>query len=187
MKLALIGHGKMGQLIEQHALAKGHMIIDRQTSSSSECACVEADVLIDFSHPSNALASIKKAAKLRKNLVMGTTGWYQHLDEVQKIVNDAGIGFIYAANFSLGMAFFYQIVAKAAQLIASFDDYDVSGYEIHHNKKVDAPSGAARELMQLLNAQMPRKQETLISPASGSEVPPEPIPSFLTLLPIPLH
>jgi len=158
MKLALIGYGKMGQLIERLALSKKHTIVAKLTSSSHDASLMDTDVLIDFSHPDNALNSIKMAAKLKKNLVMGTTGWYSHMDEVKSIIKDAGIGFIYAPNFSLGSALFHDMISYAAKLMAPFDNYDVNAFEIHHQNKVDSPSGTAKALMHQLNTLIPRKQ-----------------------------
>lgn len=165
MKIAIIGYGKMGKMIEQSALSKGHSIIAKidpkcppHTSITAK-ALADTDVCIDFTHPSCALEHIKQVAALKKNLVMGTTGWYEHLDEARHIVEKAGIGFVYAPNFSLGIALFLDIIAKAAAAIAPFDNYDVSGLEIHHSQKIDKPSGTAKSIIAGLQAHMPSRQD----------------------------
>jgi 4-hydroxy-tetrahydrodipicolinate reductase len=136
MKLALLGYGKMGKLIENLALEKGHTIVPLQ----------HADVALDFSHPDAVIKHIKEAAKLQKPLVMGTTGWYDHLDEAKSIVKKNNIGFIYSPNFSLGIQLFLQIVEAAAKIISPFKEYDASGVEYHHRQKVDNPSGTAKAI-----------------------------------------
>lgn len=162
MKIVLIGYGKMGRLIEEIALQKEHTIIARihpsgALSSIDENLIRHADMCIDFSTPESALPNIRTIAALKKNIVMGTTGWYEHLDEVKQIVQENQIGFLFSPNFSIGVHLFKNIVESAAQLINEFEDYDVAGYEIHHNQKADSPSGTAKSIVHTLLEKIKRK------------------------------
>lgn len=134
MKIALFGHGNMGTEVE-------HLI--NQSDEHRIVPIEQADVVIDFTSPEIVMENIRKVASLGKNMVVGTTGWYEHLEEVEKIVEKSGIGLIYAQNFSVGANIFFQIIANAARLFDKFEGYDVYGLEIHHKGKKDAPSGTA--------------------------------------------
>ena len=130
MKIALHGYGKMGKAIER--------LHDGPIVPVEEC-----DVLIDFSHADAVLDCVDKACAAGCNLVIGTTNWEQHLPEVKKRVEEAKIGALYASNFSIGMALFTKLAEQAKALLA---EYDVSGVEVHHSAKKDAPSGTAKQL-----------------------------------------
>ncbi len=157
MKIALLGYGKMGKMIER--IAHRHemevaikywdenllMVNDKTREDLSDVSA-----LIDFSVPEAAFENIKKAAALKKNLVVGTTGWMEHLDDARQIVENAGIGFVYASNFSLGVNLFYRIVSYAGKLMSSFEGYDPYIEEAHHQFKKDAPSGTGIVLQQKL-------------------------------------
>lgn len=165
MKIALIGYGKMGKMVERAALAKGHQIavkIDPKCPHTriSKEILVGVDLCIDFTRPSCALDNLQRLADLGKSVVMGTTGWYSNLDHAKQIVASSGIGFLYAPNFSLGIALFLKMVAQAAQTVAPFSAYDVSGLEIHHQQKADSPSGTAKALSEQITAHLPRKQDS---------------------------
>lgn len=162
MKIVLLGYGKMGRLIEEIALQKEHCVVAKVHPSGplatiKDTILQQADICIDFSNPESALENIRTIAKMKKNLVMGTTGWYEHLEEAKNIVKQSGIGFLYSPNFSIGVHLFKNIVEKAAILLNHFDDYDVCGFEIHHNEKVDAPSGTAKSLVHSLLDKIERK------------------------------
>jgi len=157
MKIALIGYGKMGRLIED--IARRHDIetvthftrnhpfrADEATGES----LAEVNALIDFSAPQAVLENIRAAAALSRHIVIGTTGWHNQLDEAKKIVESGNIGLVYGSNFSLGVNLFYQIVERAAQLFSSFDNYDPFLEESHHKFKKDAPSGTALVLQKIL-------------------------------------
>jgi 4-hydroxy-tetrahydrodipicolinate reductase len=166
MKIALIGYGKMGKMVELAAGSKGHDIVAKidphqQMQSITQESINNADVCIDFTHPVSVLKNIKEIASLGKNIVMGTTGWYHHMDEVKKIIRETDIGFLYSPNFSLGVALFLEIVEQAASLISPFDTYDVGGYEVHHQQKVDSPSGTAKAIAERLLANISRKKEVV--------------------------
>ncbi|MBA3815377.1 MAG: 4-hydroxy-tetrahydrodipicolinate reductase [Parachlamydiaceae bacterium] len=166
MKIALIGYGKMGKMVEMAAKSKGYSItaiIDPHLENNiiTKDSVNTADVCIDFTNPSSALDNIKALASLGKNIVMGTTGWYNDIDGVKRIVEQANIGFLYSPNFSIGVALFLEIVSQAAALISPFDAYDVGGYEIHHSQKADFPSGTAKAISQRLLSNIPRKKEVI--------------------------
>lgn len=155
MKIVLIGYGKMGCMVEQAAMRRGHDIIgicgsSHERSSGrgvSEKLVAEADICIDFSHPDVVLNHIKILMALKKTMVIGTTGWDAHLPWVNDSIAKADVGLIHGPNFSVGVNLFYRIVANASALLR---DYDVGIIEEHHRHKADSPSGTARQLASLL-------------------------------------
>lgn len=160
MKIALIGYGKMGRLIDKIAQQKAHTIVSRMSRKVDHQALQDADICIDFSHPEAVLDNILHAATRGKNIVVGTTGWYDQLDTARKIVEKYGIGLFYAPNFSIGIHLFLKIVADAARLLDA-TEYDVGIVEEHHNKKADSPSGTGLALAQTLMNHMKRKTEVV--------------------------
>lgn len=144
MDIALIGTGKMGKLVEQLAVQRGHRVIGGY-HPLQDYSLDGADVCIDFSHPGVVMKNIELVADQGKNLVMGTTGWESSLDQVKEIVERSGIGFLYSPNFSIGVHLFMEIVKNAMKTVETMG-YDIAGLEMHHNEKVDAPSGTAKEL-----------------------------------------
>ncbi len=160
MKIALIGYGKMGKLIGEMALQHEHKIVATINSSQeiTRELVEHAEVCIDFSHPDTILDNIKRLAELNKNIVVGTTGWYDHVDIVRRIVETHKIGLIYSPNFSIGINLFLRIVKEAASLMNHFDEYDVGASEIHHSQKADSPSGTAKALTSLLVDHIDRKK-----------------------------
>lgn len=148
MKIALIGYGKMGKLVEKCASEAGHEIVAKIAPSLSNRITAQniadADVSIDFTAPDAVLENVRLLASLKKNIVIGTTGWEKEHATVAKIVADEGIGLLYDANFSMGMHCFLQLVQEAARLFFSVEGYDVAGIESHHLQKRDAPSGTAK-------------------------------------------
>jgi 4-hydroxy-tetrahydrodipicolinate reductase len=157
MKIALIGYGKMGRLIEAVAQRHDIEVVTRftrahplRTGEETRQTLHEVATLIDFSAPDAVLENIRTAAALSLNMVIGTTGWHNRLDEARKIVASSNIGVVYASNFSLGVNLFYQIAARAAQLFSAFDSYDPFIEESHHKFKRDAPSGTALVLQKTL-------------------------------------
>lgn len=151
MKIGLIGYGKMGRLVEEIALARGHSVeqIICRMDGLSEPSMV-ADIYIDFSHPSSVLQHVKEIAKCRKNMVIGTTGWYEAQDAVCEIVKEFDTGIVYGPNFSLGVNLLYHIASYAASLLK---EYEVGVVEEHHLRKADSPSGTAKRLAEIIGAQ----------------------------------
>ena len=103
----------------------------------------KADVAIDFTSPDVVVKNIDQIAKLGVNMVIGTTGWYKDMEKVKKIVSKSKIGLVYSPNFSIGVNVFLKITEYASKLFAKFPDYDAYGLEVHHKAKLDAPSGTA--------------------------------------------
>ena len=153
MNIAVIGYGKMGQLIEKLSFQRGHnisIICDDSNWSSNDLSGV--DVAIEFSNPQSALDNIYKCLKARVNVVVGTTGWYKELKKVETWVEEFNCGFIAATNFSIGVNIFYEINKKLASLMNKNSDYRASVVETHHLQKLDTPSGTAITLAdQIIN------------------------------------
>jgi len=167
MKIALIGYGKMGKMLHHELVLRGHTlssIVDPKmapfTTLTAE-SIKEADVCIDFSNPETVFSNIKFIVHQNKPLVVGTTGWDEHLLEVKALIEKTKTPFIYAPNFSIGVALFTQLIEKAAQLMKSQEAYDVAGLEIHHNQKIDKPSGTAKALAKILNNTLSRKKGSI--------------------------
>ncbi len=178
MNIALIGYGKMGRIIEQVAMQRKHVIVaridptaqDATAQRISEASIQHADICIDFSHPSAVLANLKNISALGKPVVVGTTGWLEHLEEAQSLVQQRNIGFLHASNFSIGMNVMFRVLEYAATLMDVFPEYDVAGYELHHSKKLDSPSGTAKSLLDILLKNIERKK-TVASDAVQGEIP----------------
>ncbi|HKV41003.1 MAG TPA: 4-hydroxy-tetrahydrodipicolinate reductase [Blastocatellia bacterium] len=157
MKLALFGYGKMGRLVEQAAARHGFEVVAVvDPEGGSRGAPGDADVWIDFSEPESAIENMKMAAAARMPIVVGTTGWYNRIDEAKRLVADSGIGLVYGSNFSLGVNLTFKIVQRAAELFGRFAEYDPFIEEAHHKFKKDAPSGTAIFLERILKEKYTR-------------------------------
>jgi 4-hydroxy-tetrahydrodipicolinate reductase len=144
MKIAFIGYGKMGKAIETLALEKGYTITARiDENNQSEANTFTADVAIEFTNPESAHKNVISCLKRGIPVVCGTTGWLQHLPEVEKLCLDNNGTFFYASNYSIGVNLFFQLNEKLAALLKPFPQYAASMEEIHHIHKKDAPSGTA--------------------------------------------
>lgn len=165
MKVAIIGYGEMGHLIERCALDRKLEIVSiidpfhpKATHKAfSEDAMKEVEVCICFSQPSVALSNIEDICRFNKNAVIGTTGWTKHMNQVRKLVESSNIGLVYSSNFSIGVNIFFKMVEQAAQIMNQFEMYDVLGLEAHHNRKMDSPSGTAKTIANLLLQKIDRK------------------------------
>ena len=156
-KLALVGYGNMGRLLERLAPDFGFEValkLDEFNNIDGEGITAEnfqgVDVAVDFSSPTVVAENAEKIASLGVNLVIGTTGWLDQLPRVEAALERDKIGVVHGANFSVGVLAFYGIVAAAARILADQDDYDCWAYEAHHNKKKDAPSGTMLRLLQVM-------------------------------------
>src|SRR5579875_539287 len=169
MKISIIGYGKMGRTIHEVAKEMGidvSSIIDPTDpnathSSITKEAMENVDVVIDFSSPKAVLSNVEKVASFKRNIVMGTTGWYENLNYVKEVVQKNDIGFIYSPNFSIGVNIFFNIVERAAELVNNYQWYDAYVYEAHHNQKLDSPSGTAKQLGQIILSKIQRKKKML--------------------------
>lgn len=146
MKIALLGYGKMGQVIERIALERGHEIVLKKDQFNTYEGLETANVAIDFSVPSAAVANISACFNNNIPVVSGTTGWLEHYDEMITLCNEKKGGFISSSNFSLGVNIFFELNEHLAKIMAKFDNYKVDMEEIHHTQKLDAPSGTAISL-----------------------------------------
>lgn len=146
MKIALLGYGKMGKVIEKIALERGHEIVLRKSSTSAYDGLENADVAIDFSIPSAAVSNITKCLQLNVPIVSGTTGWLDDYPKMVALCKKKKGAFIYGSNFSLGVNLFFELNNYLAKMMSKFNQYSVSMEEIHHTQKLDAPSGTAISL-----------------------------------------
>jgi 4-hydroxy-tetrahydrodipicolinate reductase len=168
MRIALIGFGKMGREIDSIAREQGETVarVFELGSEVSPAALGDIDVCIDFSMPDAVLSNIHAAVQAKRDIVVGTTGWYQHLPELKDRVKDSGL--LYSANFSLGMNVFFRMVRHAAELMNRATEYDPFVHEIHHRQKIDSPSGTALRLGQILVDAIDRKKTILGKPPEGN-------------------
>src|SRR6218665_24671 len=146
MKIALLGYGKMGQIIERIAIERGHEIVLRKTSSNSYEGLEQADVAIDFSVPDVAVQNITTAINQGIPVVSGTTGWLENYHGIVNLCKEKNAAFLYGSNFSLGVNIFFELNNYLAKMMAKFKEYNVSMEEIHHTHKLDKPSGTAISL-----------------------------------------
>ena len=143
MKIALLGYGKMGKVIERIALERGHEIVLRKTSSDTFEDLHKADVAIDFSIPDAAITNISTCLNQGIPVISGTTGWLENYHEMVKLCEEQNGAFIYGSNFSLGVNIFFELNDYLAKMMSKLDQYKVEMEEIHHTQKLDAPSGTA--------------------------------------------
>lgn len=146
MKIALLGYGKMGKVIERIALERGHEIVLRKNISDSFEGLLNADVAIDFSAPDAAVSNISTCLTSGIPIVSGTTGWLEHYDKMVTLCTEKNGAFIYGSNFSLGVNLFFELNNYLAKMMSKFSQYQVEMEEIHHLQKLDAPSGTAISL-----------------------------------------
>ena len=169
MNILILGRGKTGSIVQEAATKRKHHVRVAGATENANGAALTADNLqdvaavIDFTTPRCVLANIEACVRAGKNIVVGTTGWYKEIDWVRKLVEQHGTGLVYAANFSLGVNLFFEVVRTAAAALQH--DYSGQIFERHHVHKKDAPSGTAIAI------------QNVIRDASGSKEGPE-ITSF---------
>jgi len=154
MKLALHGYGKMGHAVEKVAKEAGHEIVDANS----------AEVLIDFSSAKGVDDAVAIACKRKIDLVIGSTGWNDRMDDVRKQIEKAGIGCVYASNFSPGANVVFALAKRAGELFRRFPQYAAGIEERHHSQKKDAPSGTALRIAKEAGSSPP-----IVSSRVGSE------------------
>ena len=190
MNIGLIGYGKMGCLLEERLLEKGH-VVTAMVDPFALCISLgtpfyatleeaigselkKVDAVFEFTHPDSAAENLLLLAREKIPVVCGTTGWFDKLPEVSRAVETAGSSLVWSSNFSLGVNLFYRIASNAAKLMDTFEEYDVAGFETHHNQKADSPSGTAKTLVEKVLAQMTRKKkavyDTLDRKPAGDEL-----------------
>ena len=143
MKIALLGYGKMGKVIERIALERGHEIVLKKDHDNTFEGLLNADVAIDFSVPDSAVGNISECLNNGIPVISGTTGWLTDYPKMAQLCEEKNGSFIYASNFSLGVNVFFELNEYLAKMMANLKQYRVSMEEIHHTQKLDAPSGIA--------------------------------------------
>ena len=156
MKIALVGYGKMGKIIEEIALKRGHEIVAKLNETPNSENLNNPDVAIEFSQPEVAFENIKNCLQLNVPVICGTTGWLNQKPEIEKIASENGTGFLYGSNFSLGVNLFFELNEKLELLMKNFDEYNCQLEEIHHTHKKDAPSGTAISVAEGIIKQNPK-------------------------------
>jgi 4-hydroxy-tetrahydrodipicolinate reductase len=149
VRVAVVGHGKMGHEVEAVLKERGHEAVVVTKGAAFPTGCT---VGIDFTRADAVPANVEAALKAGARYVVGTTGWSDRLEQVQRTVTQAGGGLVHAANFSVGVNLFYKVVRDAAALLARFPDYDPYVLERHHRQKKDAPSGTAKVLAGIISS-----------------------------------
>src|SRR5258708_16524437 len=152
MKLAIIGYGKMGRLIEQLAPEYGFTSIVTLDIGDDFAKAEGADVAIEFTAPEAVPGNLEKLAAMKLPVVVGTTGWLKHLDQVRAVVEKNGSALVWSPNFSVGVNVFLRVVREAARLLADEAEYGAWAWEIHHDTKKDAQSGTMIKLVEEMRA-----------------------------------
>lgn len=148
MKIALLGYGKMGKVIEQVAMQRGHDIVLKVDENTEVYDISIAEIAIDFSVPSAAVTNISDCLNKGIPVISGTTGWLGDYDKIIDLCKNKNGAFIYASNFSLGVNIFFELNKNLAKMMKNLSQYKVSLEETHHTQKLDAPSGTAITLAQ---------------------------------------
>lgn len=169
MRIGLWGYGKMGHEIEQQALLRGHEIVwrldEQNISEFSDNDLKTADVGIEFTAPHAVVSNIMRAMKINLPLVVGTTGWYAHLEEIRKACISGNHSLLYGTNFSVGVNILFAVNTYLARIMNRYPQYEPVITEIHHTQKLDAPSGTAITLAESLIHENDRKSYWVNQPA----------------------
>jgi len=170
MKIALLGYGRMGKEIEKIALSRGHEIVIRKDVDDVIDINL-ADVAIDFSVPTSAYNNISNCINNNVPVISGTTGWLDKYEDAVALCKEKNSGFIYASNYSLGVNIFFELNKQLAKMMSSLEDYNISMEEIHHTKKLDAPSGTAITLAEGIIENSAKNNWELGDNASEENIP----------------
>jgi 4-hydroxy-tetrahydrodipicolinate reductase len=170
MKIALLGYGRMGKKIEEIAISRGHRVIIKK-ELNEEYDISLADIAIDFSVPSAAFNNISNCFNNNIPVICGTTGWLEKYDDAVHLCKEKKGAFIYASNFSLGVNIFFELNNQLAKMMNALEDYTISMEEIHHIKKLDAPSGTAITLAEGIINNSSKKEWILGENGSKKEIP----------------
>jgi|TARA_B110001454_G_C12708064_1_gene429469 4-hydroxy-tetrahydrodipicolinate reductase len=170
MKIALLGYGRMGKKIEEIAISRGHRVIIKKELNEDYDISL-ADIAIDFSVPSAAFNNISNCFNNNIPVICGTTGWLEKYDDAVHLCKEKKGAFIYASNFSLGVNIFFELNNQLAKMMNALKDYTISMEEIHHIKKLDAPSGTAITLAEGIINNSSKKEWILGENGSKKEIP----------------
>jgi 4-hydroxy-tetrahydrodipicolinate reductase len=174
MSLLILGRGKTGTLVAEVARERKHHIRIAGAKENDACAALtpeklrDVDVVIDFTTPDSVIANIEATVTLGKNMVVGTTGWYRELDRIRELVKLHDTGFLYAANFSIGVNLFFDIARTAAAALQH--EYTGQIFERHHAHKQDAPSGTAIAIQRVIREASGKDEEIEIISFREGEV-----------------
>lgn len=173
LKIALIGFGSMGKEIKNIAFKRDIIIteifeIDRKILPDKN---YDFDVAVDFGFSEFVIENLEILSQLKKNVVIGTTGWYDRIIEARTIVEKSGIGCVYGSNFSVSMHLYFKIIELASKMINKMPDYDIMIHEIHHKRKKDSPSGTALTLADIILNNVKAKKEILPEKTEGQIIP----------------
>lgn len=170
MRIALLGYGRMGKEIEKIAISRGHEIVIKK-DVDTEIDITLADVAIDFSIPNSAFNNISNCIENKVPVISGTTGWLDKYNDAVKLCEEKKGAFIYASNFSLGVNIFFELNKQLAKMMSNLEDYNISMEEIHHTKKLDAPSGTAITLAEGIIENSTKKDWELDKTTSEENIP----------------
>ena len=171
MKIALLGYGRMGQTIEQIAIKRGHTIVLKVDKGDTTFDITKADVAIDFSIPDVAFNNISMCLNNQVPIISGTTGWLHDYDKAISLCKEKKGAFIYASNYSLGVNIFFELNKMLAKMMSNLKQYNVSLEEIHHTKKLDAPSGTAISLANDIIAKHKTYENWALHEGNGTTIP----------------
>ena len=174
LNLALLGYGKMGKAVAQLAPQRDFrvgLILTSQSNPNGSAVTREnfhgIDVCVDFTTPRVVVDNLRRVAALGCDLVVGTTGWDDKLEEVRQVVESSGVGLVHGANFSIGVQLFYRTARAAVEIFSRFPHYEPYIIETHHRFKKDAPSGTALELRQQVEPALPGREIGIASVRAG--------------------
>lgn len=170
MKIALVGYGKMGKIIEEIAQKRGHEIVARLKETPTAENLNNPDVVIEFSIPEAAYSNIKACLENNIPVICGTTGWLDKRAEINQIALENGTAFLYGSNFSLGVNLFFALNEKLADLMKNVDEYNVQLEEIHHIHKKDAPSGTAISIAEGIFKNNPKFDAWKLEETQGNQL-----------------
>ncbi|MBP6385898.1 MAG: 4-hydroxy-tetrahydrodipicolinate reductase [Pseudarcicella sp.] len=173
MKIVLLGYGKMGKVIENIAISRGHQIVARiDIDNKNEFEALtssEVDAVIEFSHPSSGYSNVKSCLEKGFPVVCGTTGWLEKKPELDALTIQKNGAFFYASNYSIGVNLFFQLNKTLAKLMNGQHQYSISTHEIHHTEKKDSPSGTAITIAEGIIEGINEKQSWVNNQMSESE------------------
>jgi 4-hydroxy-tetrahydrodipicolinate reductase len=161
MRIAIVGYGKMGQAIEKLAIANSIEISQIISSYQDLCEASfsQDEVAVEFTEPEKCIENLKVLFDKKAKIVCGTTGWYDQVGFVRKLVEKNDLSFIYGENFALGVHLFWKLIIESAKIFDHFPEYQVNLSEIHHKTKKDFPSGTAQKVAELLINNLSSKKD----------------------------
>jgi 4-hydroxy-tetrahydrodipicolinate reductase len=174
MQILVLGRGKTGSLVAEVARERKHQVRVVGAKDNESCAALteaglrDIGAVIDFTTPHSVIANIEACVKAGRNMVVGTTGWYKEIDHIRGLVEEHRTGFVFAANFSVGVNLFFEIAGTAAAALRH--DYSGQIFERHHVHKKDAPSGTAIALQNVIRKSSESKQNLEITSFREGEV-----------------